>query len=215
MNKNYNENYSTVRIENDECYLYHRHRIKMNRNINVICLSGLARHGKDEMCKAFLKNFAAANCRAERKAHADLLKFIAFGTLDDSWKQGSPDEVAAKRKYLQDLGSAFRESRPDYWVDYILSLLDQAQNMDYAVISDCRYPNEIDSYRDAGYNTLHVRVVRPGFESDLSEEAKNHPSETALNDYPVDILVVNDGTLEDLNDKIAAIVANLCGKENN
>ena len=47
-------------------------------------------------------------------------------------------------------------------------------------------------------DVVHVRIIRPNFDNGLTEEQKNHPSETALDGYRPDILVVNDGTLNDL-----------------
>jgi hypothetical protein len=71
-------------------------------------------------------------------------------------------------------------------------------NFDYVIISDCRYPNEIERWRDEGYTVIAVHVERPGFQSELTEEQKNHLSETALNDYYFNFYLEAD-RLIDLN----------------
>lgn len=53
---------------------------------------------------------------------------------------------------------------------------------------------------DAGFDTKLVRINRPDFVSDLTPEQLNHPSETAMDAYPADIYIANNGTLDDLYD---------------
>lgn len=43
-----------------------------------------------------------------------------------------------------------------------------------------------------------VRVERPGFISPLTPEQQAHRSETALDNYPYDFTIVNNGDLMDL-----------------
>ena len=65
-------------------------------------------------------------------------------------------------------------------------------------ISDCRFPNEIIRLREAGFDSIHIRVVRPGFTSPLTAEQQAHPSETALDQTIPDHTIRNAGTLGDL-----------------
>ena len=58
-------------------------------------------------------------------------------------------------------------------------------------MADVRFPNEAEAITSAG--GILVRVVRPGHET-----ADAHPSETAMDGYPVHVQVVNDGSLEQL-----------------
>jgi len=47
-----------------------------------------------------------------------------------------------------------------------------------------------------------VRVTRPGFE----RAPDAHISETALDDYPHDFYITNDGTLAELEQKVLAVI---------
>lgn len=66
-----------------------------------------------------------------------------------------------------------------------------AGQLEGVVISDVRFPNEADAIREWGGQVW--RVVRPGMPL-----VEAHVSETAMDDYVVDHVIPNDGTLEDL-----------------
>lgn len=127
--------------------------------------------------------------------YADLLKYICkkfFG-----W-DGNKDEKG--RYILQYVGTdVIRQKMPDYWVDFIISVLELFEdNWDYVLIPDSRFPNEIEKLREKGFDVSHVRIVRPNFVSPLTEEQKKHPSETALDNIEPDIWILNAGGFEDL-----------------
>ena len=55
-------------------------------------------------------------------------------------------------------------------------------------------------------DTIHVRVVRPNFESTLSPEQQAHPSETALDNTEPDLYIHNDDDLEKLKNIVSVLV---------
>jgi hypothetical protein len=70
------------------------------------------------------------------------------------------------------------------------------------VVTDCRYPNEADALKAAGFRL--VRVVRPGAPP---QPFGSHASETALDDYVPDALVLNAGSVYELLMRADALVA--------
>ena len=101
---------------------------------------------------------------------------------------------------LQQVGTeGIRSKEPDYFVGFVADMLyffgDQ---WDYVLIPDTRFPNEIDYLKNTGFDVLYIRVIRENFESPLTEEQQNHPSETALDEYDADVMLYNDSTLDDL-----------------
>lgn len=127
--------------------------------------------------------------------YADLLKYICkqfFG-----WN-GQKDD--AGRHILQYVGTdIIRHKRPDYWVGFVASILELFPNeWDYVLIPDCRFPNEIDYLKEAGMDTVNLRVVRKNFKSPLTPEQQAHPSETALDDVEPDYYITNNGSMTDL-----------------
>ena len=76
------------------------------------------------------------------------------------------------------------------------------------IIPDTRFPNEIEKMRDC-FDCSCVHVSRPGFENSLTEEQRNHPSETALNGYLFDHELTNDGTPEGIKREVDNLISKL------
>jgi ABC-type oligopeptide transport system ATPase subunit len=66
------------------------------------------------------------------------------------------------------------------------------------IITDMRFPNEMEAIVEKGGIT--IRVVRQG--TILS----NHPSETSLDKHGMHYEIINDGTIEDLIEKVRTIL---------
>lgn len=160
----------------------------------IILISGYAQNGKDTSA-GFMKEFLEARGeRVQIMHYADDLKYICkqyFG-----W-DGNKDE--AGRQLLQQVGTNIvREKFPNFWVERLYGTIRAFWDLwDCVIIPDTRFPNEVmGMMRYAG--TYYIRVNRPNFESPLTEEQKNHPSETALDNFPSDFVIENAGTLDDL-----------------
>lgn len=165
--------------------------------MKVICISGKARHGKDTLAGILAEQLEDQGHSVLITHFGDLVKYVCekfFG-----W-DGAKDEKG--RTLLQYVGTdVVRTQRPNYWTDFIVSVLQLFPNQwDYVLVSDCRFPNEVECFVDAGFDTKLVRINRPDFVSDLTPEQLNHPSETAMDAYPADYYVINNGTLDDLYD---------------
>lgn len=169
--------------------------------MKVVLISGKAGHGKDTLA-GLLKQELEQNGNTVAVSHyADLLKFICkqfFG-----WN-GEKDE--AGRKLLQRIGTdTIRAQDPDFWVRTLAEILSLLKGFfDYVIIPDTRFPNEI-TYIKSRFDAVHIRVYRQEYESLLTEEQQNHPSETALDDCEPDIPVYNY-TMEELEQTAKAIV---------
>lgn len=176
--------------------------------MKVILISGKAGHGKDTTAD-FLKSALEADGNSVLVTHyADLLKYICKAFF--GW-DGVKDEQG--RSILQRVGTdVIRAQRPDYWVDFITDVLELFRGeWDYVLIPDCRFPNEVDRIRRAGFDTVLLRVLRENFESPLTPEQQAHPSETALDDVEPDYCIHNDGSLEHLRDAISEWITELNG----
>ena len=105
---------------------------------------------------------------------------------------------------LQYVGTdVIRKQNPTLWVDFVAMMLKYFhENWEYVIIPDCRFPNEVTTMVENGFDTIHLRVVRNHFESPLTEEQQQHPSETALDNVEPDYCIFNDGTLSELEENI-------------
>lgn len=166
--------------------------------MKVILISGHAQNGKDT-CATILKDRLVHEGHRVLVCHyGDLVKYIC--TAFFHWN-GLKDHHG--RSLLQHIGTdVIREQRPDYWVDFIVDMLTFFEDeWEYVIVSDTRFPNEVEKIAEK-FDTVHLRVERKNFKSPLSTEQQKHPSETALDDCVPDVLIDNDGNLNDLRKKI-------------
>lgn len=167
--------------------------------MKVILISGKAQNGKDTTAGILKQTLVDNGDRVLITHYADLLKYICTNYF--GW-DGKKDDKG--RQMLQYVGTdVIRKQNPTLWVDFVAMILKYFKgNWDYVIIPDCRFPNEITRMIEAGFDTIHLRVHRPNFESPLTQEQQNHPSETALDDFGADVYIENDSTLTDLKYKI-------------
>ena len=135
--------------------------------MKIVCISGKAQHGKDTTAKLLEETLEAQGNRVLIAHYGDLVKYVCktfFG-----W-DGKKDEKG--RTLLQRVGTdKIRAVSPDYWVDFIVSILDIfCDEWDYVLIPDTRFPNEYEIYETYGMDAILLRVVRPNFVSPLTEE---------------------------------------------
>lgn len=98
------------------------------------------------------------------------------------------------REQLQFIGTDCVRSilGPDIWVNATFDSMDLNQNY---VITDVRFPNEAESIIEKGGRVY--RVIREGVGA-----VNNHASEVALNDFPFNGIIVNNGTLDELHENV-------------
>lgn len=126
----------------------------------------------------------------------------AFRERIDPWWSHKLGYEVTPRLILQKMGTeACRNGIADnIW---IAALEKRIHGYEDVVISDCRFPNELDFVRSAGGIIVQVSRGVPPTEEELS---KMHISETAWNYVVPDYIVDNDGTLQELKDKIKLVL---------
>jgi N12 class adenine-specific DNA methylase len=118
------------------------------------------------------------------------------------------------RYVLQQWGDCRRSQNPDYLIDHVRKQVQSALDSGSSVaVSGMRTMPELTMIREMGGVTLRVR--HPEVEQAL-EQARvhgsaeaNHYLENSLNDVPMDLEIVNDGTLDELQAKIPELYAQI------
>lgn len=106
------------------------------------------------------------------------------------------------RRLMQVTGQAVRERDQHFWANDMRRKLNAAESWNLpVVVTDVRYPNEVDMLRARGFRL--VRIVRPG--ADAGGSAVTHVSETALDGYAADVTLVNDSCVASLYSKVDAL----------
>ena len=126
----------------------------------------------------------------------------AFRERVDPWWSHKLGYEVTPRLILQKMGTeACRHGIADnIW---IAALEKRIQGYEDVVISDVRFPNEIDFVRSAGGIIVQVNRGNAPTKEELS---KMHISETAWNYVVPDYIIDNDGTLQELKDKIKLVL---------
>ena len=104
---------------------------------------------------------------------------------------------------MQYLGTDLaRHNNENVWLNCVKEIIKGLQTeYDFVLISDCRFPNELN-WEDTDFLTYTIRLNRKNedgsdYDNGLTEEQKNHPSETALDDTAFNY-VIEDKNLEDI-----------------
>lgn len=176
----------------------------------IVGLSGYARSGKDTVADLLRDHERRAFADAMREALYALNPIIKDGIrLHEALYECKGWEVAKTafpeiRRLLQVLGTEVGRQMidEDVWVTMTTQDL---KPTDDVVFADVRFPNEAQAIKDLGGQIW--RVNRPG-----THAINAHASESAMDNWPFDAIITNDGTLEDLMGQVetALLVAKFC-----
>jgi hypothetical protein len=189
--------------------------------MSVIGLVGVARSGKDTLA-GHLQNIFNEKYDRHFKlmAFADVLKKMCqkhfdlsieqlWGNAkeipDKKYKKMGLDEYWTPREIMQEIGEFYRKIDYDFWVKTLSkNIVDED-----VLITDVRYINEADFVREN--KGFLIKVVR---DADNKIHGSDHGSETGLdNYYGFDLVITNNGTLDDLKDAAVNIAGVLISLE--
>lgn len=189
----------------------------------VVGITGLAGSGKTLASNWIVRN----HNNAIRMSFARPLKMMIRKLLEDALPKTSPitpgeymeDPVHknapipyvgnySARRLMQTLGTEWgREAlHPDFWVLIAAGKLERLMASPFksgkptplnAVFDDVRFENEVDMIR--AYGGFVMRIERPG-----AAPVETHASEHLA--FEPDVVLVNDGTPEDLYEKLAVLL---------
>jgi hypothetical protein len=184
--------------------------------VALISISGFAGSGKDTVAQIIQelqpdKQWQIKKFSGKLKEMASLITGIPVDKFEDQHfkRDGAimiipntfgPDSFKkySVRDFLQYLGTECVRDLlgKDIWVNALLK--DYNASKHNWIITDCRFPNELEGIQDKGGYTL--KVIRKGINA-----VNAHPSEIALDnyDYGFDGYIDNFGDMEDLRTEIA------------
>lgn len=128
------------------------------------------------------------------------------------------------RELLQKLGTnVCREIHPNFWVnalfnDYVKPTWDtiydgkviiSKDELPKWIITDLRFPNEYISVKERGGITIRIERLNTTSQNRhtyVNNQQRTHPSETALDNTKFDYTIDNNGTIEELVEKVKEIL---------
>lgn len=166
-----------------------------------ICLSGKLGSGKNLFLELAEKNFPELEIFEEKFAYPiyDIQEMIQDKLNIENHKDG---------KLLQFIGNHFREYDKDIWVKQFIKR-DKYCNDDNVIITDCRFPNELEACNSLGYTTVRIKRQQEFRGNNLGNRDFNHISETSLDKYPdvnFDFTINNNGSLEMFEEAVKQVV---------
>ena len=174
----------------------------MNKKPKIILISAKARHGKDQFAE-FFTEYTEGYHKSLTIGYGDAVKNVC-----ESYFGCTKEKNDENRSSWQHVGTdVARANYEDVWVDITIALIKGIGHLyDYILIKDVRFENEISKWKEEGYETTTIRIHRTNFDNGLSDEQKNHPSETSLDNYPFDYVLLNDGTLNDYKEMVCKFI---------
>lgn len=180
----------------------------------LLGIHGKARSGKDLAAKYLVENHGFT-----RNAFADPLKRAVQQMFMLTEEQTWSDELKevpipywdnkSPRELFQKLGTEggrllFGE---DIWLKRWRYHYDAYKDVMNYVVPDVRFENEAEYIRSLGGVVIHV--VRDGVESKLLGTSGKHASEAGIKPHANDFVLDNNGTKQDLYDRLNNVVASL------
>ena len=150
----------------------------------IIIFSGKAEAGKDYIATKTKEILESCDSKVLITHYADYLKYLCKEYFN--W-DGNKDDVG--REILQRIGTdVVRNKIPEFWARNVCQFIEVFwDEYDYILISDCRFPDEIelliDIFGKEFISSVRIeRINKNGFpfENSLTYKQNSHASETAL-----------------------------------
>ncbi len=181
---------------------------------NTIIISGKAGSGKDTVAQFMKEELEKHGKRVLIIHYGDAVKWVLRDFFN--W-DGKKDAVG--RTLLQRIGTdVVRAKFPNFWTGIVVGLLEAFEpysDFDIALVPDARFPNEVDIALENLKNCITVRINRHNADGtewinpNLTEEQRNHPSETSLDTFAFDYVIHNDEGLNTLEESAKTILTDL------
>ena len=152
----------------------------------------------------------------EKPLGPEWMKWFTEDGLAPKDNNAGVGEVLTPRKLLQLLGTECGRDiiHPNIWVNALFADFENNKSEWLSglnskwIITDVRFPNEAQAIKDRGGIVIRVNrdketaLMHKGIHIPKHLLSKEHPSETALDDYEFDHVIDNNGSIEDLVERV-------------
>jgi hypothetical protein len=197
-------------MKTGEMVKWPKHR---TRKVNLVLIGGKLKTGKTTSANYIQDKLSTLypSLSVEHTAFAKPIKEIAYSVFH--W-DGNKDEKG--RRLLQVIGTeAGREYNENIWVEYLENyILGNLFIPNIMLVDDWRFPNEKEYFeKNFMFDVLTVKINRINNPA-LSEDGMQHISENSLPEDQsyYDFIVDNNGSLEELHNKLDGIINHLSKK---
>lgn len=169
----------------------------------VIGIAGKARSGKDTVAEMILTEYGGYRYSLADPIRAMLKAGLGIDMSTPYWQEHKEDPIPAfgnksPRQLMQWLGTEWGRVLVDDNLWLVLATQQLANRGTGMIVPDVRYENEADWVRRFG---VLIHIERPGV-----SPVNTHISEGGVSYEAGDHTIFNDGTLEDLQDRVREIL---------
>lgn len=180
----------------------------INNLPRIIAICGRKRSGKDSVAGYLSEHYGYVNAKFADPLKQAVKGFFGFTEHQVEVDKEVVDELwgITPRHAMQFIGChivqhEFQKLIPDIGRDFFIkSLLCKHKNTERVVISDLRFAHEFDAI-NAIEGSIIIKLTRPDIDN-----SDTHISEIEVDNIKCEYEIVNDGTLEDLWEKIETIM---------
>jgi len=173
--------------------------------MRIYNFSAKAGSGKDLACEIIKEYYGK-----DKVCHMLFAKYIKGYAKDYFGWDG--EEATKPRELLQKIGTEIirdKMENPNFHANRLIEDIKILSNyFDVFVVTDCRFENELKLLNLVfKKDVINIRIERPDYDNKMTEEQKNHKSETSLDGYDEwDFIIKNNGTLKEFYKKIKEVL---------
>ena len=171
--------------------------------MRVILIGGKARSGKDTLADLLIDALEKQGKKVCKIQVGQYIKYYAMKYF--GW---DGQEETKPRDLLIELGTEVIRKKidPDFHIDRLIQDIKVLSYFyDTFIVSDIRFPVEIEKPKKEFDNVISIKMIRNSDE--LNETQKSHITETGLDSFnSFDYVIENEGTLEELQQKAIDIL---------
>lgn len=170
----------------------------------VILISAKAQHGKDTFARLLKQQLENQGYKIVVDRFAKYIK----GYLRDYYGWDGVTKGEFERTFLQNKGTEDIKGKKNYKCFHAKRLSEDfdifQDDFDYFLVPDTRFEDEIYIMKAMFSNQIiTVRIQRDGVTGGLNNEQLQHQSEIDLDNFRFDYKIKNNGTLEELKEKVS------------
>lgn len=179
---------------------------KENKETKIFEVSGKAESGKS-YCTNLIKEYY----KSKGKVVIELLFAKSIKQYANDYFNWDGLEINKPRELLQVLGTNIIREKLNMMDFHVNRVCEDIQILSYfadvIIISDCRFPNEIEILKSKFNNIKTIRMTRRNYISKLTQEQQEHISECALDNYKEWDYEISAECIEEMEYKIEAILS--------
>lgn len=171
--------------------------------MKIILIGGKARSGKDTIADFMIEELKKEGKNPCKVQIGQYIKYYA-----EKYFGWDGREETKPRELLQTLGTEVIRNKidPDFHIDRLIQDIKVLSNFyDTFIVSDVRFPGEIEKPKKEFENITTIKMIRESEE--LTSNQQKHQTETALDNYSdFDYIIDNNKSLEELEERAKALI---------